>query len=109
MRMRMKMSHQWMMMVTTYLIIHLDNNDYDEDKEFVYITEDMFDPTHSALTYTADDDEEIIHVSVQHKFVGVHRSIGSLETFDSPNPEDEWENIMGEGVVMIIVPMNQLT
>jgi hypothetical protein len=40
--------------------VHLENDAYDEDKECVSITEDMFDPTNHELACTAEVDDEII-------------------------------------------------
>jgi hypothetical protein len=64
------------------------------------ITEDILDPNNPELKYN-EDDNEVIPVSVQQKFAGIPRSIRSLETFFTPNPQDEWENIMGETAVMV--------
>jgi hypothetical protein len=78
----------------------LDIDDYNEDEEFVTVTEGMLDPTNPEFTYN-EDDNKIIPASVQQEFAGIPRSIRSLATFYNPNPQDEWENIMGEAEIIV--------
>jgi hypothetical protein len=75
-----------------------NENNEDEDRDFVNITEDMLDPASPELTYREEDDDiedEVIPTSIKQKFSGIPRSIRSLATFSNPNPQDKWENIMG--------------
>jgi hypothetical protein len=64
----------------------------------------MLDPSNPELKYREEEDDaedDIIPVSVQHKFAGIPRSISSLESFYNPNPQDYWEDMQGEAAVMV--------
>jgi hypothetical protein len=71
----------------------MDNIEDEEDEDFISITDATLHLSYPELTFEAEEDDVedyIILASVQHKFAGIPRSIGSLATFYNPNPQDEW-------------------